>query len=293
MRFLPLLAILFLVACSAPKAIFTIDKKETSAPATVTFANKSTNAIQYHWDFGDGNVSDDANPTHKYLLSGKYKVILKAKKDSKVHSTSSEIVVDPPHHCLVEIQTTEGNITVQLYDDTPLHRDNFLKLAEEGYYEDILFHRVIKGFMIQAGDPNSKGAPEGKKLGSGGPNYNIPAEIRSNNVHVKGALAAARQGDASNPKKESSGSQFYLVHGKPLSLDQIEAMELQKGIKYSEEDKKILLTLGGAPVLDQEYTVFGRVVKGLEVIDIITTGATDKVDRPVKDVKILSLKIIK
>jgi cyclophilin family peptidyl-prolyl cis-trans isomerase len=288
-----LIIILSIFACSAPKAIFFIDKNESTAPVTVSFKNQSLKAINYVWDFGDGKTSEEQNPTHKYILSGKYNVTLKAINKKKVNSLSQTIIIDPPHHCLVEIHTSMGNMTIQLYDETPLHRDNFIKLAEEGFYEDLLFHRVIKGFMVQAGDPNSKNAAEGKKLGSGGPNYKIPAEINEKNVHVKGAIAAARQGDAVNPKKESSGSQFYIVHGKPLNSSQIESFEFQKGIKYSDEDKQILLTEGGTPTLDQEYTVFGRVIKGLDIIDKIAESKTDSSDRPINDVKIISIKIIK
>jgi peptidyl-prolyl cis-trans isomerase B (cyclophilin B) len=147
--------------------------------------------------------------------------------------------------------------------------------------------------MIQAGDPESKGNSKNKKLGSGGNSYTITAEFNPKLIHTKGALAAARTGDNVNPKKESSGSQFYIVHGKPQTDKQLENYELQKGIKYSADDINILKTLGGAPALDMEYTVFGRVIKGLEVIDKIAESQTDKADRPVEDIRILSLKIIK
>ena len=293
MRFSILLLIFLITACSSPRSVFTIGPKENVAPATVTFHNLSTKANDYLWDFGDGNTSKDKDPVHKYVLSGKYQVKLKAINDNKISISQHEIIVDAPHHCMVELVTTAGHMTIQLYDETPLHRDNFIKLAEEGFYEDITFHRVIEGFMIQAGDPESKGNSKNKKLGSGGNSYTIPAEFNSKLVHTKGALAAARTGDNVNPKKESSGSQFYIVHGKPQTDKQLENYELQKGIKYNAYDANILKTLGGTPALDMEYTVFGRVIKGLEVIDKIAESQTDKTDRPVEDIRILSLKIIK
>jgi peptidyl-prolyl cis-trans isomerase B (cyclophilin B) len=207
--------------------------------------------------------------------------------------TTQEIILDPPKQCLVEIQTSMGTLTVRLYDETPLHRDNFIKLAESGFYEGTLFHRVINGFMIQGGDPDSKNAPAGKRLGIGGPGYTVPAEFVDTLVHIKGALAAARQGDAVNPKKESSGSQFYIVQGRPVPAGQLDGLEMQKRIKYSEASRAVLTTQGGTPFLDMDYTVFGQVVKGLEIIDEIARVKTDGADRPQEDVKILSVRVIK
>jgi len=290
---LAFLGLSFLVACASPKSMFTIEKSINHAPATVKFTNTSTKATQYLWDFGDGKTSEDENPIHKYILSGKYQVTLKAIKDKKSSMSNQEIILDPPHHCLVELQTSLGVMTIQLYDETPLHRDNFLKLAEEGFYEGTLFHRVIKGFMVQAGDPDSKDAPAGKRLGVGGPGYTVPAEFVDSLVHIKGALSAARQGDQSNPKKASSGSQFYIVQGKPVPANQLESMEMQKGIKYSPSALEAYSTIGGTPFLDKDYTVFGRVVKGLDIIDAIAASQTDAADRPTSDVKIISLKVIK
>lgn len=284
---------LALTACSTPKAVFTVVQHEKSAPSHVDFQNNSTKATTFWWDFGDGNTSDEANPRHKYILSGKYKVSLKAMNQDKSNVAIHEIVVDAPHRCLVELSTSEGNMTIELYDETPLHRDNFIKLAEEGFYEGVLFHRVIKGFMIQGGDPFTKNGKNVHKAGVDKANYLIPAEFNPYLVHTKGALAAARTGDHVNPKKESSGSQFYIVQGKTLTVSQIENFELQKGIKYSEKDKEIMKTLGATPQLDQEYTVFGRVVKGLDIIDKIANHATDQADKPLQDVKILYIKIIK
>ena len=291
---LNIVVVLCCISCAKPKAIFVVEYTgNRHAPSTVNFINKSSKSVSYLWDFGDGNISSDINPIHRYLLSGKYIVNLKAINGKRQHQSIQEVVLDPPHHCLLEMQTTLGTMTIQLYDETPLHRDNFIRLAESGFYDGLLFHRVIKGFMIQGGDPDSKNAIAGKRLGTGGPGYTIPAEFVDTLVHVKGALAAARMGDGNNPKKESSGSQFYIVDGKTVSSDQLETIALQKGITYTQRAKDILMTNGGTPFLDKEYTVFGRVIKGLEVIEGITSLKTDGSDRPTSDAKILSVKIIK
>ncbi len=179
-----------------------------------------------------------------------------------------------------EIETDYGTMKVKLYNSTPQHRDNFVKLASEGFYDGLLFHRVINGFMIQGGDPESKDAPLEKRLGSGGPGYQVPAEIGA--LHIKGALAAARNG---NPEKKSSGSQFYVVQGKPIADAQLSSLEQQKGVTYSEAQKELYRTLGGTPQLDNDYTVFGEVVEGMEVIDKVAAVATQAGDRPVEDVK--------
>ena len=190
-----------------------------------------------------------------------------------------------------------GDIMVRLYDETPLHRDNFLKLASEGYFDGTLFHRVIKDFMIQGGDPDSKGAPAGQNLGSGGPDYTIPAEIQPAALfHKRGALSAARLGDEVNPMKESSGSQFYIVWGKVYTPEEVEYMsqrmkEVGLG-ELSPEQKELYTTVGGTPFLDGQYTVFGEITKGLEVVDKIQNVATDANDRPLEDVRILSVKVV-
>ena len=233
----------------------------------------------------------------------------------------------------VKIQTMLGDIVVRLYDETPIHRDNFVKLVKEGYYDGTLFHRVIRDFMIQGGDPDSKGAPAGKMLGVGGPDYTLEAEIKDGIFHKRGALAAARQGDEVNPERRSSGSQFYIVWGqvynegqlkqfsKQLKMQQVQqafnalaashrdeimqmrrernrtglqelqdklAAEAEKQVKDSgltEEQQKIYSTIGGTPHLDGQYTVFGEVEDGLEVVEMIQGTATGRGDRPIDDIE--------
>ncbi len=197
---------------------------------------------------------------------------------------------------MVVLTTAYGEMTIALYDDTPLHRDNFLKLVKESYYNDLLFHRVIKSFMIQGGDPDSRMAASGTQLGVGGPGYTIPAEIRASHIHKKGALAAARQGDQVNPKKESSGSQFYIVHGGPVSEKAMSNQSVQRSMlqpewpDYTDDQKLLYSQLGGAPHLDGGYTVFGEVISGLDIIDSIAAQPCDRNNRPLEDIK-MSLKI--
>ena len=241
----------------------------------------------------------------------------------------------------LDIATTAGDIKIRLYDDTPLHRDNFLKLAKEGYYDGVLFHRVINDFMVQTGDPDSKDAPSGAMLGSGGPDYTIPAEIvYPKHYHKYGALAAARTGDEMNPERRSSGSQFYIVTGKkyiPQQLSRMEEMSVQKQLQsyfmelqrqhmdtirqlrlskdsvglenlrqeliketeanvkpvtMTEEQVRDYTSIGGTPHLDGQYTVFGEVLEGMETVEKIQNAETDGRDRPVEDIRIISIKVV-
>ena len=191
----------------------------------------------------------------------------------------------------VLIMTDFGNMKVLLYEDTPLHRENFIKLVKSGYYDGLLFHRVINGFMIQGGDPDSRNAQPGVMLGNGGPGYTIPAEFNPKYFHKKGVIAAAREGDNVNPNKESSGSQFYIVQGKVYNEAIMQKIAAQMNKTFSEEQIKAYGTIGGSPWLDNDYTVFGEVVEGLEVIDKIAAVRCGANDRPVEDVK-MTIKII-
>ncbi len=243
----------------------------------------------------------------------------------------------------IKISTTLGDIIVRLYDETPIHRDNFLKLAAEGYFDGTLFHRVIKDFMIQGGDPDSRGAAAGKSLGTGGPDYTLPAEIMSDTLfHKRGALSAARLGDEVNPKKESSGSQFYIVWGKVYKAAELKQLERQMEMQqeqtifnalamehrdeimnlrrnrdrdglmalqeklgnmaieksramgrpsFTAEQTTAYTTLGGTPFLDGQYTVFGEVEQGLDVVEAIQRVETGAADRPKTDV-VMNVSVI-
>ncbi|WP_116127856.1 peptidylprolyl isomerase [Lewinella sp. IMCC34183] len=179
------------------------------------------------------------------------------------------------------IQTNRGDIEVLLYKDTPRHTDNFIRLAEEGFYNGTLFHRVVPGFMVQGGDPDSKGAPAGMPLGRGGPGYELEPEIGA--PHLKGALAAAR---TPNPQKLSSGSQFYIVTGELFTDQQLDNVERIKNIKYSDAQREAYRTVGGRPDLDQDYTVFGEVTAGMDIVEGIAEVDTDPANRPLEDVVI-------
>ena len=236
----------------------------------------------------------------------------------------------------IVIVTDYGNIELELYDKTPQHRDNFIKLVKDGYYDGTLFHRVIKEYMIQGGDPDSKSAKSGARLGTGGPKYTVPAEFVPEYIHQRGALAAARQRDNVNPTKASSGSQFYIVQGKVFSDTELNQVEVQMGndmarqmyvqyLKEEEEkpgqtlhrdtlqiraakkasaylyanpyrmkaeDREVYKTIGGTPLLDGEYTVFGCVTKGMEVVEKIAEMETDDADRPKVDVRIRRMRIV-
>ena len=295
LKYMILLNVLFIFiasSCMTPMAKFTMSTTIAESPATVSFENQSENADSYLWDFGDGTTSTDSVASHHYIHSGKYDVSLKAIKGKKSNTMTQPLVVNPPTKCLIEITTDYGVMIAELYDATPKHRDNMLKLIEEGFYNGLLFHRVIDGFMIQGGDPNSKDAVAGVPLGSGGPGYQVPAEFLDSLIHIKGAIAAARTGDQVNPQKMSSGSQFYIVQGSPVEESMLKTIEQRKGITYTAEQKKQYAELGGTPMLDREYTVFGRVISGLEVIDKIANVQKDSRDRPTADIK-MQIKAIK
>jgi len=201
---------------------------------------------------------------------------------------------------LVIIKTPYGDMKLELYNETPGHRDNFVKLVQENYYNGTLFHRVIKDFMIQGGDPDSKGASASQKLGRGGPGYTLPAEIDHRFIHKKGALSAARQPDNVNPMKESSGSQFYIVQGKVTDADVVLQMEARRNSQYPEHQQwhytddqvHTYTTVGGTPHLDGEYTVFGNLVEGLEVLDMIANAPVNNQNRPQTDI-VMEMYLIK
>jgi peptidyl-prolyl cis-trans isomerase B (cyclophilin B) len=190
----------------------------------------------------------------------------------------------------IQMTTTQGIIKLKLYNETPLHRDNFVKLVKEGFYDSLLFHRVIKGFMIQGGDPDSKKAQVGQMLGMGDVGYKIPAEFSPELIHKKGVLAAARD---NNPEKASSGCQFYIVQGKTYDEAQLDNMQRRVGWIYTPGQRDAYKNIGGTPMLDNNYTVFGEVLEGIEVVDAIAGVKTNPMDRPEVDVRILKCKLVK
>jgi cyclophilin family peptidyl-prolyl cis-trans isomerase len=242
----------------------------------------------------------------------------------------------------VQIETEFGTIKIRLYNETPLHRDNFIKLVKDSFYTDLLFHRVIQGFMIQGGDPDSKNSEPGKQLGSGDLGYTIPAEINPKFFHHRGVLAAARTGDQVNPEKRSSASQFYIMQGKIFRPGELDTLALKMNetrkvnllqmrlkeiepelnklgsegkqtemmarfnalkaevsaetekippLKFTDEQRKAYTTIGGYPSLDNNYTIFGEVLEGMDVVDSIAKQAVDQNNRPLKDLK-FSIKIL-
>lgn len=195
----------------------------------------------------------------------------------------ASVVFSQEKQVKVVISTEYGDMTAVLYNETPLHRDNFVKLVNEGWYQGSPFHRVINQFMIQGGQ-NADGRLD--------PGYKVPAEFVSKYFHKKGALSAARQGDQVNPEKASSGSQFYIVQGRVTSADQVSMMGSRSGFAYTDEQIEVYSTIGGTPHLDGSYTVFGEVIEGLEVVDKIAAVQTGAGDKPVKDVT-MSIKILK
>lgn len=192
----------------------------------------------------------------------------------------------------VKIVTSNGTIVVRLSDKTPLHRDNFVKLVKQKFYDSILFHRVIKEFMIQAGDPDTKKSEPGKRYGSGGLNYKIPAEFDTSLFHKRGVLAAARD---NNPEKASSGSHFYIVQGKKFTDSTLNEVQEKRmgGRIIPAHQRAVYKTIGGTPHLDQNYTVFGEVIKGMNVVDTIAQAPRDQYDRPKEDIRIIKIRLKK
>lgn len=190
----------------------------------------------------------------------------------------------------IAIQTEYGKIVLQLYDNTPLNRDNMIKLAKQHYYDSTLFHRVIPNFVIQGGDPESKHAKSGQMLGDGDLGYRVPAEINDVDFHKRGALGVARD---NTPDKSGSACQFYIVTGKKCTDAELDAMEKHSGRKFSAAQREIYKTQGGVPHLDGGYTVFGEVVEGMDVVDKISNEPRDSHDRPTKDIHMISVRVVK
>jgi len=217
--------------------------------------------------------------------------LISTKKSEPAPEQTKKVTVNLDGVYQFKITTKFGDMTGILYNETPIHRDNFLKLIGEGFYDGLLFHRVISGFMIQGGDPESKAAPAGVSLGNGGPGYTLQAEFKPEFIHKKGALAAARTGDFMNPERRSSGSQFYIVQGSPVTQDDMDRF-VSQGKPYTETQMAIYKKLGGTPFLDFEYTVFGEIIDGFDVIDAIAAVQKDGQDRPLDNI-VMKVELIK
>ncbi len=202
--------------------------------------------------------------------------------DSAAAGITEQIKTPMDTSTYVLISTSFGDIKIRLYDETPLHRDNFIKLVKEGTIDSTLFHRIIPEFMIQGGDPDSKHAAAGQPLGMGDVGYRIPAELNKNLIHKRGVLAAARDG---NPAKASSGCQFYITQGKKYTRAELQMLASRTGNNWTEDQIKTYEEIGGTPMLDMSYTVFGEVVSGMDVVDKIITQPRDGRDRPTKDIR--------
>ena len=221
--------------------------------------------------------------TVKKTVTKKVKRIVSKPDSASINNTLPEQLTR------VKITTGFGDIVVRLYNKTPKHRDNFIKLVNDHFYDSLLFHRIISGFMIQGGDPNSKNAAPGIMLGNGDVGYKIPAEFDSTLYHKKGALAAARD---NNPQKASSGCQFYIVHGKKFSNSELDMIEAEKGIYFSPSKRMTYSMNGGTPKLDMNYTVFGEVETGMEIVDEIALSQTDNNSRPLTNIS-MKMEVIK
>lgn len=207
-------------------------------------------------------------------------------------TASKNLVRNSSQQHFVKIETDSGTMIAKLSNKTPLTTNNFLKLVKKHFYDGLLFHRVVQGFMIQGGDPDSKNAKKGQVFGEGGLGYTIPAEFDTSLFHEKGALAMARESDDVNPKKASSSTQFYIVEGRTFTNKDMDKIEERFKIIIPENHRRVYRTIGGAPFLDMNYTVFGQVIKGLNVIDKIASAPKDKNNRPLNDIK-MKISILK
>jgi cyclophilin family peptidyl-prolyl cis-trans isomerase len=271
-----------LSACTKPISQFRTVSTDLTAPTVIDFENLSTGAESYTWKVDSKIVSDSTDFNHLFLSSGRHTIELVSTHGSKKSISRQDIFIEAPSECLVYMLTNLGPLLFSLSDKTPIHRDNFLDLVTSSYYDGIKFHRVINGFMVQAGDPEtntaSKKIPHKKE---------IEQEINTGLLHYKGALAAARMPDNINPKKASSSTQFYIVEGQTLTAESVEQHGYSKLFDYSEDQKLRYIKEGGTPQLDGEYTVFGHLIDGYDTLEAISNTATDGRDNPIESVIII------
>jgi len=273
-------------ACSKPVANFLVEG-DTQLTSTIAFTNNSSNAEKYIWKVNNEIVSEEKNLEYSFYESGRHSIQLTASKGNKSSSEISEVIIEPSSTCLVLLKTNYGNMVFTLNEETPSHLTNFVEMVNNGYYEGIVFHRVIDGFMIQGGDASLRQTK-----------YNgiIPSvlshEINNSQYHTRGSLAAARMPDNINPDKNSSSTQFYIVDGRSVDEDKLKDTESSKLINYTDNQIADYLKNGGAPQLDGEYTVFGSMLDGFEVLESISIVKTNEKDKPLEDVIILEAKIL-
>ncbi len=288
-RFISFVFLVLLISCAAPVARFTYSTDSDIVPTRMVFKNESRNADAFTWSFGDGTYSDSTQTEHAYYQSGMYEVNLVARKGKKSRVYQQKIFLSPPPLCRVLVETNYGNMILELNESTPIHRDNFIALVKSGFYDGILFHRVVPGFVIQAGDPATRHKPFQGVI----PRQQLEAEFRDSLRHFRGALSAARMPDQVNPEKKSSPTQFYIVSGSEVSSRQLNQAELQKGLFYTAEETKKYTEHGGTPFLDGDYTVFGRLISGFDTLDKISRVQTNAADTPESDVLIVKMTEIK
>ncbi len=277
-----LLIALLCGSCSRPVARFT-QPVDVTAASIIKLKNESSSSTQFKWYLDEDFFSDEAEPEYIFTSSGRFILKLEASDGKKTDVYNQEVIVKAPKRCYVLVKTNLGDMIFALSEKTPRHMRNFLKQVNDEFYSGISFHRVISGFMIQAGD-------ETQKKRSRFPE--VVNEINSELPHYRGALAAARMPDNINPDKKSSGSQFYIVQGKSLSEEELLNYASENLWDYTQEQTLNYIEKGGAPQLDGNYTVFGYLVKGEEVLDAIASVKTDGLDKPLSDVIILEVKEI-
>ena len=231
--------------------------------------------------------SNDATAQYMFRESGRFIVKHVVQKGDKRSVSRQEIVISAPKQCRVIMQTDLGNMVFELYENTPDHLNNFLKLVEDEYYNGLSFHRVMSGFMIQAGDNATRRGAYKKATYP-----EITKEINSENLHYKGVLAAARMPDNINVEKSSSGTQFYIVHGRNVTRDELLGYNDERSTSYREDHIEAYLEKGGAPQLDFEYTVFGELIDGFDTLDKIASVETNDADKPIEDVRIIDVSIV-
>ncbi|MBT8232553.1 MAG: peptidylprolyl isomerase [Saprospiraceae bacterium] len=278
---------LLATACSKPVANFLIEEDKVQIAESVSFVNSSQGAETFVWSINGDVQSNEKDFKNTFYESGRHTIGLKAIKGSDISEKTSDVFITAPQECKVFIKTNFGNLILGLYEETPIHLNNFVDLVENGFYDGIKFHRIMDGFMIQGGDVKTR-----DKSFNGTYQSEIHAEINSHAYHVRGALAAARMPDEINPDKKSSGTQFYIVDGRNIDIDNLRDTESSKLIDYSEEQIAQYLENGGAPQLDGEYTVFGYLIEGYDVLDKISGVETDEKNKPLEEVIILEAKML-